>query len=107
MVVVFPFPDIQCHFGARESDLDLDVLQVSQAPVVPLFGEGAAIASALTLPAAFALLVFCLLYTPCVAAIAAVKRELGAKWAAGLVLEQCAIAWIVALAVKVLFELLL
>ncbi|MBR4143736.1 MAG: ferrous iron transporter B, partial [Firmicutes bacterium] len=77
------------------------------ATLTVLFGEGAAIASALTLPAAFALLVFCLLYTPCVAAIAAVKRELGAKWAAGLVLEQCAVAWIVALAVKVLFELLL
>ena len=77
------------------------------ATLTVLFGEGAAIASALTLPAAFALLVFCLLYTPCVAAIAAVKRELGAKWAAGLVLEQCAIAWLVALAVKVLFELLL
>ncbi|MBP5749185.1 MAG: ferrous iron transport protein B [Firmicutes bacterium] len=72
-----------------------------------LFGEGAAIASALTLPAAFALLVFCLLYTPCVAAIAAVKRELGPKWAAGVVIEQCAIAWIVAFIVKVIFDIIL
>ena len=46
--------------------------------------------------AAAALLVFCLLYTPCVAAIASVKRELGRKWAVGIVLLQCAIAWIVA-----------
>ena len=77
------------------------------ATLTVLFGEGTAIASALTLPAAFALLVFCLLYTPCVAAVAAVRRELGGKWAAGLVLEQCVIAWIVALAVKVVFDILL
>ena len=39
---------------------------------------------------------FCLLYTPCIAAIAAVKRELGAKWAVGVVVLQCLIAWVVA-----------
>lgn len=48
---------------------------------------------------AAALLVFCLLYTPCVAAIAAVKRELGAKWACAVVIGQCVIAWIAALLV--------
>ena len=48
---------------------------------------------------AASLLVFSLLYTPCVAAIASVKRELGSKWAAGLVIWQCALAWICALAV--------
>ena len=42
-------------------------------------------------------LVFCLLYTPCVAAIASVKRELGAPWAAGVCVMQCVVAWIVAL----------
>ena len=53
--------------------------------------------SALIQPAAaFSLLVFCLLYTPCVAAIASVKRELGGKWAAGMVLLQCTVAWIIA-----------
>lgn len=46
---------------------------------------------------AVALLVFCLLYTPCVAAIAAIRRELGAKWAFGIVVMQCAIAYIMAL----------
>ena len=45
------------------------------------------------------LLVFCLLYTPCVAAVAAIKRELGAKWAVGVVIGQCVIAWIAAYAV--------
>ena len=43
-----------------------------------------------------ALLVFCLLYTPCVAAIASVKRELGGKWATAMVIGQCVIAWIAA-----------
>jgi ferrous iron transport protein B len=41
--------------------------------------------------------VFCLLYTPCVAAIAAIKRELGGKWALGIVVLQCVVAWVVAL----------
>ncbi|MBO4881476.1 MAG: ferrous iron transport protein B [Firmicutes bacterium] len=77
------------------------------ATLTVLFGEGTAIASALTVPAAIALLVFCLLYTPCVAAIAAVKRELGAKWAAGVVVEQCVIAWIFAFLAKILFDALL
>ena len=47
-----------------------------------------------------ALLVFCLLYTPCVAAVAAIKRELGGKWAVGIVVGQCAIAWVCALIVR-------
>ena len=75
------------------------------ATLTVLFGEGTAIASALTLPAAFALLVFCLLYTPCVAAVAAIRRELGRKWAAAIVLEQCAIAWFFAFLVKILVGL--
>ena len=50
--------------------------------------------------AAAALLMFSLLYTPCVAAIAAIKRELGMKWAVGVVIWQCAIAWVAALIVK-------
>ena len=41
------------------------------------------------------ILVFSLIYTPCVAAIAAVRRELGGKWAIGIVLIQCAVAWAV------------
>ena len=54
------------------------------------------ITSVLTPLAAASLLAFSLLYTPCVAAIASVKRELGGRWAAFVVLWQCAIAWVVA-----------
>ena len=61
-----------------------------------LFGSSAAVASLLTPRSAVSLLVFCLLYTPCVAAIASVKRELGGKWAAGVVIGQCVIAWLMA-----------
>ena len=61
-----------------------------------LFGGKEALLSALTLASSFSLLVFCLLYTPCVAAIAAVKRELGAKWATIVVIFQCVVAWICA-----------
>ena len=57
-----------------------------------LFGSGAAIVSSITTASALALLVFCLLYTPCVAAIASIKRELGGKWAFGVVIGQCAVA---------------
>ena len=60
-----------------------------------LFGTG--ITVALTKQAAISMLVFSLLYTPCVAAIAAIKRELGAKWAITVVFFQCAIAWLFSL----------
>lgn len=63
-----------------------------------LFGAG--IGTVLSPVAAAALLTFSLLYTPCVAAIAAIKRELGMKWAVGVVIWQCAIAWVAALIVK-------
>ena len=63
-----------------------------------LFGAG--ISTVLSPVAAAALLTFSLLYTPCVAAIAAIKRELGMKWAVGVVIWQCAIAWAAALIVK-------
>ncbi|MCQ2520342.1 MAG: ferrous iron transport protein B [Lachnospiraceae bacterium] len=60
-----------------------------------LFGGMENVASAISSAAAAALLVFCLLYTPCVAAIASVKRELGIKWAAFMVAFQCVLAWAV------------
>ncbi len=69
-----------------------------------LFGTG--ITVALTKQAAISMLVFSLLYTPCVAAIAAIKRELGAKWAATVVFFQCAIAWLFSLIVYHLCGLL-
>ena len=61
-----------------------------------LFGSSTALTMLLTPLSAVSLLVFCLLYTPCVAAIASVKRELGGKWAAGVVIGQCVIAWLMA-----------
>ena len=67
-----------------------------------LFGTTAALQAVLTPGSAAALLVFCLLYTPCIAAIASVKQELGGKWALGVALEQFAIAWICAAVVKLL-----
>ena len=60
----------------------------------------AAVSSFLTPLSAVSLLVFCLLYTPCVAAIASVRRELGRGWAAGVVVLQCAVAWVAALIVR-------
>ena len=70
-----------------------------------LYGSGAAITAALSAKAAASLLVFCLLYTPCVAAIAAVRRELGGKWAAGMVVLQCAVAWLCAGGTYLVFSL--
>ena len=61
-----------------------------------LFGSTATLTSGITPLSAASLLVFCLLYTPCVAAIASIKRELGGKWAVGVVIIQCIIAWIAA-----------
>ena len=67
-----------------------------------LFGSTESLTGAITPLAAASLLVFCLLYTPCVAAIASVKRELGGKWALGVAVGQCAIAYVAALAVYVI-----
>ncbi|MDY3921585.1 MAG: ferrous iron transport protein B [Hallerella porci] len=61
--------------------------------------------AAITSLGAITLLVFCLLYTPCVAAITAVKRELGKKYALFVVGFQCAVAWLAAFAVKILLSL--
>ncbi|MGN0403680.1 MAG: ferrous iron transport protein B [Bariatricus sp.] len=57
---------------------------------------GGSIQTAISTVSAATMLVFSLLYTPCVAAIASIKRELGAKWAVGVVFWQCAVAWIAA-----------
>ena len=74
-------------FMAKESVVStLSVLIPSKAVLMEM----------LTAADAAALLVFCLLYTPCVAAVASVRRELGNKWAVVVVLAQCAIAWVAA-----------
>ena len=64
-----------------------------------LFGQTAALLGCITPVSAASLLVFCLLYTPCVAAIASIKRELGSRWAVGVVIGQCVIAWVAAFVV--------
>ncbi len=72
-----------------------------------LFGGNTAALGSIFVPfTAFVFLVFTLLYTPCVAAITSVKRELGSKWAFGVVLGQCLIAWLIAFAVHMLGLLL-
>lgn len=59
-----------------------------------LYGSTQSLLMSLTTPAALSLLIFCLLYTPCIAAIAAIKRELNGKWALIVVFGQCLIAWL-------------
>lgn len=71
-----------------------------------LFGTTSGLISVITPVAAASLLVFCLLYTPCVAAIASVKRELGGKWAAGVVVGQCVVAWLAAAVVMLIAKIL-
>ncbi len=82
-------------FMAKESVVS--VLEV-------LFADGVA-ASMMALTAS-SLLAFSLLYTPCVAAVAAIRRELGRKWALGVALWQCAVAWLVALVVRLIGSIL-
>ncbi len=78
-------------FMAKESVVS--VLEV-------LYADG--VAASLSALSAASLLVFSLLYTPCVAAVASIRRELGRRWALGVVLWQCAIAWIAALLVRLI-----
>ncbi|MCR5089352.1 MAG: ferrous iron transport protein B [Oscillospiraceae bacterium] len=78
-------------FMAKESVVS--VLEV-------LFGAEGGVTAAMNALSAASLLVFSLLYTPCVAAIASIKRELGGRWAFGVVLWQCFIAWVAAFLVR-------
>lgn len=71
-----------------------------------LFAAEGGIKAAISSLTAVCMLVFCLLYTPCVAAIAAIRREMGTKWALFTVLWQCGIAWIAALIVRLIGMLL-
>ena len=70
-----------------------------------LYGSSAAFAAALSPAAAAPLLVFCLLYTPCIAAVASVKRELGGKWAFIMVSNQCIVAWLAAFGTRLIMML--
>ena len=70
-----------------------------------LYGSSAALGAALSPAAAAPLLVFCLLYTPCIAAVASVKRELGGKWAFIMVANQCIVAWLAAFGTRLIMML--
>jgi len=67
-----------------------------------LLGTTEALLGAISPVAAASLLVFCLLYTPCVAAVSSIKSELGGKWAVGVVIGQCVIAWLAAFLVRII-----
>ena len=71
-----------------------------------LFGAEGGIGQSMSSLTAGCLLVFSLLYTPCVAAVASIKRELGTRWAAAVVLWQCAVAWGAALLLRMIGMLL-
>ena len=83
-------------FMAKESVVS--VLEV-------LFGAAGGVTAAMTPVSAGTLMIFSLLYTPCVAAIASVKRELGHRWAIGVVIWQCVVAWVIALIFHLLMQL--
>ena len=78
----------------------------SVVSIMEMLFVGNSVATALSKGTAASLLVFSLLYTPCVAAIASIRREMGRRWAAYVVLWQCALAWIAALAVRLIGMLL-
>ena len=75
------------------------------SPLTILYGSSAAFAAALSPAEAAPLLVFCLLYTPCIAAVASVKRELGGKWAFIMVANQCIVAWLAAFGTRLIMML--
>ena len=85
-----------CGFMAKESVVS----------TLTVLTGGTELAALLTPVAAASLLIFCLLYTPCVAAITSIRRELGGRWAFGVVVFQCLIAWVCAFLVFLLGNLL-
>ena len=92
-------------FGSWQASVALITGFIAKESVVSTFTVllGAASVTTILSPlAALPFLVFCLLYTPCVAAIGAIRRELGVRWAARVVLLQCAVAWIVAALVRLI-----
>ena len=74
----------------------------SVVSVLQVLFEDTGVRGAMSTLSALCLLVFSLLYTPCVAAVASVKREMGSKWALFVVLWQCGVAWVCALLVNVI-----
>ncbi|MBR1853582.1 MAG: ferrous iron transporter B, partial [Lachnospiraceae bacterium] len=78
------------------------IAKESVVSVMEVLYAGDGVNAVMTSLSAASMLVFSLLYTPCVAAIAAIRRELGGKWALGVVLWQCGIAWVVAFVVRLI-----
>lgn len=75
--------------------------------ITVLVGAGTAVTDIISTAGAASLLVFCLLYTPCVAAVAAIRRELGTKWMFLVIIGQCAIAWVAAFIIHLIFGVLI
>ena len=71
-----------------------------------VYGGADMLPQLMTRTTALALLVFCLLYTPCVAAIATIRRELGSRWAVGIMVGQCLIAWLCAFLLTLILTLI-
>ena len=76
------------------------IAKESVVSVMEVLFTGEGVYAVMTTLTAVCMLVFSLLYTPCVASIAAIRRELGGKWAIGVVLWQCGIAWTVTLIIR-------
>ena len=77
----------------------------SVVSTIAILTGGVSITSIISIGSAFPLLIFCLLYTPCIAAITSIRRELGWKWAISVLTFQCVIAWVMAFAVKMILLL--
>lgn len=73
--------------------------------LIVVFGSTSSLMQTLTVASAFSLLVFCLLYTPCVAAVASIRKELGNRYAVFVVVGQCVVAWLVAYLAHMVFNL--
>lgn len=105
--IIAPVFNLQ-KFGSWQIVTALIAGIVAKESVVSSLNVLSANVSSLLSPAsALAFLVFCLLYTPCVASIAAIKRELGGKWAVFHAIFQCVLAWLLSLATYALFSLIL
>ena len=100
--VLADHPYLQTLADEDLADNSIFALVAEHSGRAPLKSDPCTVEIALADAQAAPLLVFCLLYTPCIAAVASVKRELGGKWAAIMVLNQCVTAWLCALVMRLI-----
>lgn len=79
------------------------IAKESVVSILEVLFKGMPLQQVMTPAAAMAMLVFCLIYSPCIAAIASIRRELGHRWAIGVVVWQCVLAWMLSLLTYLLF----